>query len=106
MEASNYQHTSELNTGSNPIQKAFVNGLDNETECTLIKFPEDKILQLVADTLEGHATLQRQVGEMGWQEPNEVIAHGKLSPALMEEKHYAPIYAGDGSAGKQLFRNG
>lgn len=70
MEARNYQHTSELNTGSNPIQNAIMNGLDNETECTLIKFPEDEKLWQVADTLEGHATIQRQVGEMRWQEPH------------------------------------
>lgn len=32
----------ELNTGSNPIQNVIISGLDNDAECTLIKFPEDK----------------------------------------------------------------
>lgn len=54
----------------------------------------------MVDILEGRATIQRQVGEMGWQEPHEIIVHGKISPALVEEKHYAPIYAGHRPAGK------
>lgn len=60
----------------------------------------------MADTLESHATIQRQVREMSGQEPHEVIVHGKLNPALVEEKHYASIHAGDGPDRKQLFRKG
>lgn len=38
-------------------------------------------------TISGHATHQRQIREMGWQEPHEIIVLGKLCPALMEEKN-------------------
>lgn len=75
----------------------------------LNKFTYDTKFRAMVDTPEDCVTIQegsRQVGEVHWQEPQEVL-QGKLkSPAIGEERSREQRHTGGHPAKKQKGRNG
>lgn len=75
----------------------------------LNKFTYDTKFQAMVDTPEDRVTIQegsRQVGEVHWQEPQEVL-QGKLqSPAIGEEGSREQRHTGGHPAKKRKGRNG